>query len=149
MTDRTNEAVLAAARRWADFFETLTPETLDRIGAQCRTDVRFKDPFNDVSGIEAVRAVFEHMFATVDSPVFKVSDIALSGQTAYLRWIFYFVPKGGNPEPWTISGVSEVLFDDNLKVVSHIDHWDASEQFYARLPFLGRIIRWVRSKVSA
>lgn len=149
MTTGKRAAVAAAARRWADFFEALSPETLGEIALHCRADVRFKDPFNDITGVDNLRRVFEHMFETLDQPVFKVTDIAVSEQAAYLRWDFVFTPKGRTQKPWTITGMSEVHFDDTLKVLSHIDHWDAGEQFYARLPVLGRLIHWVRAKVSS
>jgi ketosteroid isomerase-like protein len=143
------DSVAAAARRWADFFEALSPATLSEIDVYCRPDIRFKDPFNDIAGIDKLRQVFEHMFATLDQPVFKVTDIAVSDQAAYLRWDFFFTPKGRAQKPWTITGMSEVRFDADFKVLSHIDHWDAGEQFYARLPILGRLIGWVRAKVSS
>ncbi|RVU33688.1 nuclear transport factor 2 family protein [Hwanghaeella grinnelliae] len=149
MTAEASGALAAAARRWADFFESLSPATLDDITRHCRPDVRFKDPFNDITGIDNLRRVFEHMFETLDEPVFKVTDIAVSEQAAYLRWDFFFTPKGQANKSWTITGMSEVRFDDDFRVLSHVDHWDAGEQFYARLPVLGHIIHWVRSKVSS
>ena len=30
-----------------------------------------------------------------------------------------------------------------------IDHWDASEQFYAKLPLIGTIIRLIRRRLKA
>ena len=73
----------------------------------------------------------------------------MSERTAYLRWDFTFSPKGRVEDVWKITGMSEVAFDQDLKVISHIDHWDAGEQFYARLPVLGWLIRLVRSKLTA
>lgn len=149
MTATSAIDVTAAARRWADFFEALTPDSLADLDRHCTDDVRFTDPFNDVRGVTALRRVFTHMFDAVDAPVFQVTDIAVSGRTAYLRWDFSFHPKGRARKTWTIAGVSEVLFDAELKVVSHVDHWDAGGQFYARLPILNWLIRLVRSRVTA
>lgn len=147
MTETSSTGIADVAKRWADFFESLTPDRLEDIASLCHADVRFKDPFNDVHGVNKVRQVFEHMFDTVDCPGFTVTDIAVSGRTAYLRWNFTFLPKGRTDE-WSITGMSEVLFDPDLKVVSHIDHWDAGEQFYARLPLLGWLIRRIRARLS-
>ena len=146
--DADDKAVTVAARRWAEFFETLTPQTLNSLDRLCRPDIRFKDPFNDVSGVTKVRRVFEHMFETVDRPVFTVTEIAVTGQKAYLRWTFSFLPKGRKGNDWTIMGVSEVEFDADMKVVAHIDHWDAGEQFYQRLPVIGWLLRAIRSKLT-
>lgn len=136
-----------AARRWADFFENLTPDSLDRIGDLCSQDVRFRDPFNDHTGTDAVRQVFVSMFETVDEPSFTVQRIAVDEDTAFLSWSFTFRRKG-SAKPWLIEGVSEVRFDESGMVKEHLDHWDASQQFYAKLPLIGRFIRLIADRVG-
>ena len=37
-------------------------------------DATFRDPFNHVRGVKAIRRIFEHMFLTVDEPQFRVHD---------------------------------------------------------------------------
>ena len=89
----------AAVAAYVSFYENLSPESLERLDALCTPDVRFRDPFNDVSGIAAYRAILADMFEQVDEPRFQVSDRALSGRAAYLRWVFTFTPKRGGA-PW-------------------------------------------------
>ena len=43
------------ARRLADFYETLTPASIATLGEHYAPDARFKDPFNEVAGIDAIR----------------------------------------------------------------------------------------------
>jgi len=138
----------AALDGWADLFETLSPDDLDRLEAMCAAEVRFKDPFNDVTGREAVRRVFEDMFETCIEPRFVVLDRAVSHKAGYLRWRFQFTPKRSPGRQWTIEGMSEVHFDGTGRVSAHIDHWDAGAQFYARLPVLGAGIEWVRRRLA-
>ena len=52
------------------FFESITPQTLDQLASVYATDARFKDPFNDVRGLPAVRRVFDHMFVALRQPRF-------------------------------------------------------------------------------
>ena len=47
------------------YMETLTPASLADLSTYVTEDVRFKDPFNDVQGIENMRAIFAHMFETL------------------------------------------------------------------------------------
>ena len=47
------------------YMETLTPASLADLSTYVTEDVRFKDPFNDVQGIENMRAIFAHMFETI------------------------------------------------------------------------------------
>lgn len=139
-----------AAARWARFFETLTPDSLDELEGLCRSDVRFADPFNDVQGVDALRRIFAHMFETSVDPRFTVFDTAIGDAAVYYRWRFAFRPRSRSTGPdWVIDGVSEVRFDEDGLVVSHIDHWDAASQVHARLPLVGRLMRWLSRRFTA
>lgn len=135
------------ARDYAAFFETLTPTSLPDLAKLCTSDVRFRDPFNDVAGIEAFQGILAGMFRNLENPRFTVDDWALSGRTAYLRWTFTCRPPRARA-PWTIVGMSEVHFDEAGMVTAHIDHWDAGEQVYARLPLVGALIRAIRRRLG-
>lgn len=137
----------AAVAAYVAFYESLAPESLECLDALCTPDVRFRDPFNDVTGIADYRAILGDMFEQVDAPRFQVSDRALSGRVAYLRWVFTFAPKSGGA-PWRIEGMSEVHFDRQGRVSTHLDYWDSGSQFYARLPVLGRLIGLVRKRLA-
>lgn len=129
------------------YFTELSPETVGRIDRLAVPDVHFKDPFNDFHSRDRLRHLFQDMFRKLVAPRFIVRDHAVSGQIAYLRWTFTF-RVGRNPKPWVIEGMSEVRFDHAGHVVSHIDHWDAGEQFYARLPVLGWILRKIQARMA-
>ena len=141
------EDMEAAVAAYAAFYESLSPEGLDRLERLCAADVRFRDPFNDVVGVEAYRAVLADMFERATDPRFEVSDWACSGRVAYMRWIFTFQPSGGR-SPWRIEGMSEVHFDERMRVTAHLDHWDSGAQFYARLPLLRQLIGFVRQRLA-
>ena len=136
----------AAVAAYVSALEGLTPETLPGWRALCAPAMRFRDPFNDVAGIDAAEAVFRKMFEDISQIRFRVSDSAVSGRTAYLRWRFAFRLRGRD---WTIDGMSEVVFDEDGRVVAHIDHWDAASQFYETIPLLGSLIRLVKRRLSA
>ena len=118
--------------RYADAFAGLTPDTMDRLLATVSADVRFVDPFNDVTGQDGFRAIFEHMFETCEEPRFHVIDIATSTdqgeQRAYLRW-----RMSGRVRSWPHTDLGLVCL--------HLDHWDSASQLLARLPVIGAIIR--------
>jgi len=136
-----------AVAAYAAFYEGLTPGSLERLNDLCAPEVRFCDPFNDVTGIAAYRAILAEMFEQVREPSFEISDWALSGRVAYLRWAFVFTPRKGGA-PWRIDGMSEVHFDQRGLVAVHLDHWDSGLQFYARLPLLRSLIGFVRKRLA-
>lgn len=137
----------AAVAAYAAFFEALTPETVPKLRDLCAADVRFRDPFNDVTGVATLEAIFNDMFRLLIEPRFVVSDWALGGDTAYLRWTMTFRRAPGG-QLLTIEGVSEVHFDPTGRVIAHIDHWDAAGQLYERLPLIGAVSRWIRRRLS-
>jgi ketosteroid isomerase-like protein len=136
-----------AVAAYGRFFETIAPDSLGRLDRVVAPDVRFVDPFNDVTGIEKYRAVFRHMFETVEQPRFTILRTAIDGDTAFYRWRFGFRRKG-SAESWTIEGVSEVRFRPDGLVAWHIDHWDAASQLYERLPVIGALLRWIGRKLA-
>lgn len=134
-------------QRYARVFEELAPERLEDLAALVADEVRFVDPFNDLSGREAFLEVFREMFRRLEQPAFAVSDVALGQQAGYLRWRMTFRSKPGG-KLWQIDGLSELRFADDGRVVAHIDHWDAGAQFYGKLPGLGWLIERVRRRVA-
>ena len=133
---------------YIEAFEQLTPESLPQLGELFSDAVYFKDPFNAVKGRHATLKVFEHMFATTQSPTFIIIDAAMVDNIALLYWKFYFVLPS-NKSKQMIEGMSRVRFDENGLVNEHIDHWDATEQVYSKVPILSWFIMKIQKRLSA
>ena len=135
----------APYERYRAFLETLTPETLDRLTDHVTPDVRFKDPFNDVRGADAMARVFRHMFANVADIRFTVRHSMASGDTSLMAWRFHGVLGG---RPWAFDGTTVLRFTSDGRVVEHIDHWDAAREFYERFPIIGWLLAWLRRRLA-
>lgn len=127
-------------------FETLSPQSLDSLEHVFAENARFKDPFNDVIGIEAIKQIFRHMYATTQDSHFIVSDHAASNHILYLYWDYHFNTLRG--QSWSITGMSRVVFE-NEKAIEHVDYWDPAEGIYEKLPILGGLMRLLKRKLSA
>ena len=137
-------------QRVAAFYERLAPESLDRLGEVYAADAAFTDPFNDVIGVDAIRRIFEHMFATVHLPVFKVDAIASEGRNGFLTWTFSFqTGKAGARRDWTVKGATHVRFNAHGKVCMHYDYWDPAQALYEKTPLVGGVFRWLRRRLSS
>lgn len=141
----------AALKSYVAFYETLTPETLDRLDSVVAADVVFQDPFNDIQGRDAVRRLFDDMFARLDAPTFEIlgSAVLSHGQRrGVIHWRF----SAGMPSrSWRLDfeGTTIVTFDIDGLCVSHVDFWDPSVPVYEKVPVLGWCVRRVRSLLSA
>lgn len=124
------------------FYQELTPESLARLAELYAEDAWFKDPFNEVRGIEAIRRIFAHMFERVEEPRFVVTERLADERSAMLVWEFRY-GKGQR-----IRGVSHLRFAADGRVAYHRDYWDAAEELYAKLPVLGALMRGLRRALA-
>lgn len=135
-------------QRLVAFYECLTPASLDSIGEVYAQDAAFRDPFNDVRGVDAIRKVFRHMFEQVREPRFVISEAVPNPEGAFLIWDFHFrMRQWRDDRPMQIHGASHVRFDAAGKVAYHRDYWDAAEELYEKLPVLGAVLRGVRRRM--
>ena len=138
-----------AVARLCEFFERLTRERLGELGHLYAEQARFKDPFNEVVGVAAIRAIFEHMYERLDEPRFAVTQRLVDGDQAFLVWDFRFRFKGSGLQPeQTIRGGSHLRLASDGRVLEHRDYWDAAEELYEKLPVLGALMRWLKRKAS-
>ena len=135
--------------RFVDFYQTLRPESLQRIRDVYSEDARFKDPFNDVHGADEIERIFAHMFDVLTSPRFVIRNTVVEGDTAFLTWDFTFHMKKWKPlVEQHIHGASHVRFDVEGRANYHRDYWDAAEELYEKLPVIGWVIRGLRRRVG-
>ena len=123
------------------FFETIRRDNLAALDALVTPDVRFKDPFNDVTGVEKMRTALAMAFDH-GTPRFTVRDKARGAAGAYLLWHY----DQGNG--FAFDGMSEIHFAADGRISAHIDHWDASTEVYAKLPVLGWLVGLVRRRLK-
>lgn len=136
----------AGLDRLVRFYETLTPQSLAAIAEVYAPDARFKDPFNDVAGLEAIAVIFRHMFEQVGEPRFKVTASIAQGRRAALEWVFHFRLRNRR---FAVRGASVIDFDDDGRVAMHRDYWDTAEELYAHLPGIGVVVGMLRRRMSA
>lgn len=148
MTEQRSKDPRAA--RVVAFFECMSPANLSRIGELYATGARFKDPFNDIEGVPAIRAVFEHMYRALEGPRFVVRDVVCEGDQCFLTWDFLFRFKRVSPDvDQVVRGATHLHFGLDGRIAMHRDYWDAAEELYQKLPAVGVLMRWLKRRASA
>jgi ketosteroid isomerase-like protein len=130
-------------------FEALAPSDLPRLGELYAEGARFKDPFNDVRGVEAIAGVFAHMFAALDAPRFVVRDIVVDGDQCFLTWDFLFRMKRFSRDEQHIHGGSHLRLAGDGRIAEHRDYWDVAEELYEKLPVVGALMRWLKQRARS
>ena len=139
----SESTVLACMR----FFETLTDATVEDIRALAAPNIRYRDPFADAKGIDAVVAYLHKWFQDLDDIRFERGDSAQAGNVLLSHWFMYFRLKKIPKKEWTLEGMSRTIFNDDGKVIDHIDYWD-SAPLLAAFPLLGRAVGLIRKLVA-
>ena len=143
----TNISGISPAQAAVQLFEHLSPTDIARMDQIYSADAYFKDPFNEVKGVRAITAIFEHMFAKVDKPTFVVTSTIVQGDEAFLVWDFHLQFKGETTAR-TIRGSSHLRFDASGKIIYHRDYWDAAEELYEKLPVIGAVMRFLKRQAN-
>ena len=134
----------AALQRVVDFYENLSRASVPMLGQIYTDDAFFKDPFNEVTGVAHIVAIFQHMFEQVDAPRFVVTHQVVNGKDGFITWDFLFCMKRYAKQEQCIRGATHVQFAPDGRVCMHRDYWDAAEELYEKLPLLGSLMRWLK-----
>jgi hypothetical protein len=129
----------------AQWFETLTPETLKTIDQIYAFDARFRDPFNRVRGSDSILLVYQHMFEQLVAPRFVIVTKLIQGPEAFMTWQFLFKLRD---KTYVIEGGTHFLLNDQGLIAEHRDYWDAAQELYEKIPLLGAVLRGLRRRLS-
>ena len=130
-------------------FETFARTDVERLGLYYCDDAYFKDPFNEVRGVEAIQRVFGRMFETLDDPRFVITQQLAQGNDCWLVWEFQFRFRTvQRRRTQVVRGASHLLLAADGRIQSHRDYWDAAEELYEKLPVIGIVMRWLKKRVS-
>jgi hypothetical protein len=78
----------------------------------------------------------------------------LQGKQCFLVWDFLFRFKTMQPGvEQCIRGGSHLVMGLNAnnewRIVMHRDYWDAAEELYEKLPWIGGLMRWLKRRVNS
>lgn len=140
----------AAVAHISAYFEALSPQSLADIGTLYAPNARFKDPFNEVHGVPAIRGIFEHMFHNLHQPRFVVTQQVVDGAQAFLVWEFRFrFKRFDTTTEQVIRGGSHLVLAPDGRISDHRDYWDAAEELYEKLPVVGGLMRWLKRRANS
>lgn len=134
----------------AHYFETLQPQSLAQLKHWYSPQARFKDPFNEVQGLDAIQGVFLHMYASLEKPHFVITEQVVDGHQAFLTWQFKFKFKRFDTSTeQVVLGTTHLVLDDQMRITLHRDYWDAAEELYEKMPWVGGLMRWLKKRANS
>ena len=141
--------------RYIDFFESIGGEASCRPGDVVTPDIHFRDPFNDLHGVDEFEAVIDDMCSSLADLKIVVSHAAMldsrianSASIAAIRWDLSGNLRAFGNKFWQVSGYSELAFSHEERVSRHFDYWDAAGELYEELPLIGPACRYLRRRLA-
>ena len=139
-----------AVDRIVQAFQTLTPAGVDALDAIYAPDARFKDPFNDLQGLNEIQRIFRHMYVNLENPHFIITGRIVQNAQCFLTWEFRFgFRRFKQGQAQCILGASHLVLNADGRIALHRDYWDAAEELYEKLPVVGSLMRWLKRRSNA
>lgn len=128
------------------FSDFKTGATESNIRTVYADQLYFNDTFKIIENIDELVVYMSESAAHVNSTEVDILDVIETDDDYFVRWSMTMdlTVKGKNINSFSI-GMTQLRFNTQGKVVFHQDFWDSSEAFYEHLPFLGSIVKKVKS----
>ena len=140
-------AVDRGVERFVAMFNDFRPEPVfDAALALYAEDAHFDDGFALLEGNRAIADYLKRSAGHVDGLDVVIADTVSRDGEVYVRWEMRFAGTDGGLVT-DVPGISHLRFDDDGRVIYHRDHWDASGALADRVPAIGRLLRWIKSRV--
>ncbi len=127
-------------KNYAYFFENLKLSNLKDLSHLLDDNIYFEDPFNKTYGKNNFIQIFKNSLINLNEIKFKILAITSNNYLFFIKWEMSFFAFKRRSK---IIGISEVRINKKGKIQSHIDYWDSFNNFYLRIPILGKIFYFV------
>jgi hypothetical protein len=132
-----------AALRYQRFFRTLTDDSVEEYRHLAAPSVRYRDSLVDAKGIDEAVAYMHSWFQGMMDLKFEMGAFALAGDIGFQHWFMIFRIRQTPKRLWNLEGMSKFTFDDDGKVIDHVDYWDASPLLES-VPLIGKAVTLTR-----
>lgn len=138
---------VAVIDRFKQFFSPFSREKLPGIAAVYADTVVFRDPVQQLHGLDALRENFQDLTRHLDYCQFDYLDETIGDGVAFITWDMVFRHRylaGG--KQLRVRGISHAKFHDY--VYYHEDFYDMGAMLYDNVPVLGGMTRWLKRRMQ-
>ncbi len=135
-------------QRFTELYQQLNQESITQLGCVYADKISFVDPVNQLNGLSQLQRYFADLLENTLECRFKIIRWQIEEQQAFVTWVMEFRhPNIAKGQTIRVNGCSE-LTTENDKIIHQRDYYDMGEMLYEHLPLLGRIIRWLKSRLQ-
>jgi ketosteroid isomerase-like protein len=139
------------SQKIADFYRGLDKDHIGLVDQFYDKNAEFLDPIVDLHGVSALRDYYAGLYKNVKTIRFDFTSEVAQGNDHVVMWKMTLLSESLNGgKEFSIDGNSFIRFGGaDGKVVYHRDYFDMGAFIYERLPVLGRVIRFIKEKMSS
>ena len=126
----------------------LNKDNLDCLGELYCQEIIFIDPFNRIESLSNLTHYFAELYQNVEAIEFNFIDFTSNNHEHYITWDMILIHSRLNAgKAFVVQGATHLKSNEKGMVIYHRDYFDAGSMIYERLPVLGRIISWIKSRL--
>lgn len=130
-----------------ELYQALNKNNLHLLGQVYGDDIIFTDPMHQISGLESLTQYFAKLYENVQHIQFEIKEVQQSDSQASLFWqMQYRHPKLNKGQLIRVDGMSQLKFND--KIYFHRDYFDLGQMLYEQVPFVGGLIRLLKTRAA-
>ena len=138
-----------AIERFIKAYTQLNKNNLSSLKSIYHAQCLFEDPVHTCEGWDALYTHLKTMYDNTTQCRFVIKTWTGNEEQLFLQWSLTFAhTKLFSGHTKEMEGCSRVEFSDGL-VTYHRDFFDLGEMVYEGLPFIGYIIRRIKSRLGA
>ncbi|GLX83583.1 nuclear transport factor 2 family protein [Thalassotalea eurytherma] len=136
-------------QNFIDVYQRLGTDNLNLIDTIYHPQVTFKDPMHLVVGLDELKHYFDNIYTNLISCQFVIDEVIYKDNKAAVYWRMTFIHKKLNSaDPITVEGHTKLIGEQD-KVIYHRDYIDVGAMLYEHIPVLGRVIRYIKTRVQS
>jgi len=133
--------------KFCEIYQQLNKDNLSDLDKVYSKDVIFIDAVHQLQGIDKLKIYFQKLYNNISFCQFQIEQVISEQGQASIIWTMTFAHNQLNSgAAIKLNGCSHLKFDK--KIYYHRDYLDMGEMVYEHLPLLGRIVKFIKKRVS-
>jgi limonene-1,2-epoxide hydrolase len=108
----------------------------------------FIDPLGTHQGLDTIESYYKKLYDGVEEINFEYPQVIEKDKTVVLFWVMRLKSKALSKDTIKVSGVSQIEYGENGKIIFQRDYFDSAELFYKNIPIIGSLIRFIEKKIK-
>lgn len=133
--------------RFCELYQNLSENNINELANIYSENITFIDAVHQVEGINELQIYFRKLYKNISYCHFHIEQVIVQQGEASIIWTMNFSHanlKSG--EIIVVNGCSHLKFAE--KIYYHRDYLDMGQMIYEHLPLFGRVVKYIKQRVS-